>query len=77
MFGKKFVCMNCGSVGPLKTQTKGSLGLEILLWIFFLIPGIIYSIWRHSSTKEVCKACGSMNLVPVDSPKGQELMKNK
>lgn len=75
MFSKKIVCESCGTIGYPKTQVKGSLLVEIFLWIIFLIPGIIYSIWRRASPKQVCRACGSTSIIPVDSPRGKTLVK--
>lgn len=75
MFGKDFVCLNCGTVGKPKTKVKGNLLIEIALWLLFLIPGIIYSLWRSGKAYKSCRACGSESLVPLDSPKGQEMVK--
>ena len=66
-------CTACGTVGPSKTVTKGSLLIEIVLWLFFLVPGLIYSIWRLTSRHEACKACGSKAIIPLDSPRAQQL----
>lgn len=67
------VCKDCGTVAEPKTITKGSLGTEILLWICLLLPGMFYTAWRHGSRYEGCPACGSPNLVPIDSPIGRSL----
>jgi hypothetical protein len=70
---KKF-CTNCGGAGyPVRVE-KGSTGTAFLLWITFLLPGIIYSIWRANSEHEACPACGSPQVIPVDSPMAQKLM---
>lgn len=61
-------CSSCGHEGRGKTATRGHLLIEIILWICFLIPGLIYSIWRHSSRYKVCTSCGSNTLVPPNSP---------
>lgn len=47
---------------------SGSGFLEIVLWFCFLIPGLIYSLWRGSSRKYVCPSCSSAGLIPSDSP---------
>lgn len=65
-------CKDCGSVGEPKTATRGSMGVEVILWLCFLVPGLIYSIWRLSSKHDVCAACGSENLVPLASPAGKQ-----
>ena len=72
--GNPMVCPNCGHYGPTQTKTRGSLLIEIILWICFIIPGLIYSIWRHTSRKQVCSACGNESLVPADTPVGRKLL---
>lgn len=61
-------CMTCGVDGQAKRATKGSTSVEVLLWLFFILPGLIYSVWRLSSRFDACPACGSTTLVPLDSP---------
>ena len=62
------LCTTCGTVRKPKTSTPGSFVIEVILWLCFLIPGLIYSIWRISSRKKLCAVCGSGALVPPDSP---------
>lgn len=66
-------CTRCYYIGPARRKKPGSIGIEIVLW-FFIIPGLIYSIWRSSSTYKACESCGSGDVVPLDSPKGQEIV---
>jgi len=66
--------MHCGYLGRPKTQTKGSIWVEILLWFLFIFPGIIYSIWRLMTREQVCPKCKAINMIPLDTPKGQELL---
>lgn len=73
---KELICMNCSFKGYPKTVTKGNLWIEIVLWLCFIIPGMIYSLWRLYSRYEVCPQCDSQNMVPVDSPRGKQLTKN-
>jgi predicted nucleic-acid-binding Zn-ribbon protein len=61
-------CPNCGNVDIPKNAVKGSTGVEILLWIFFIIPGLIYSMWRSSTRHAECSQCGYENIVPLTSP---------
>jgi hypothetical protein len=70
---KDLICSACGTVGAAQSVTKGSLLIEIVLWLCFLIPGVFYSIWRLSSRHKACAACGSQNLIPLDSPVGKQL----
>lgn len=67
------ICSTCGTCGKAKTVTKGSMGLEFVLWLCFLVPGLIYSIWRLTTRHDVCGACGANSLVPLSSPVGREL----
>lgn len=69
MFGKKeMFCKTCESIGGTKRFMPGSILIEIILWFCFFMPGLIYSLWRHSAAKRVCKSCGSQEIIPKDSP---------
>lgn len=66
--GKVSYCTSCGTEGPSKKVTKGSLLIEIILWLCFIVPGLIYSVWRVSSRHQACPSCGATTLVPPNSP---------
>jgi predicted RNA-binding Zn-ribbon protein involved in translation (DUF1610 family) len=68
------ICKTCGFHGSSTTATKGSFLIEVILWLCFLIPGLIYSIWRISSRSDACPKCGSSEVIPIDSPLGRKLM---
>lgn len=61
-------CMTCGVEAKPKVVTKGSMGIEIILWLCFIVPGLIYSVWRLTSRHDACPSCGSTTLVPISSP---------
>ncbi len=67
------ICPNCGYLGDAKTITKGSLLLEIVLWLCMILPGLIYSIWRRTSRPSVCPSCGATQMIPSHSPRGKQL----
>jgi len=69
----KMICTACGAIGRPKKKVRGSLLVEICLWLLFIIPGLIYSIVRSMSYQKVCGTCGQNTLVPLDSPRGYEL----
>lgn len=69
------ICRNCMHRGRPRYYTPGSFLIELVLWLFFIIPGLIYSLWRLSSRKRVCASCGQDVLVPVDSPMGRKLVR--
>lgn len=69
------ICTLCGYAGEANKKARGNGLVEFILWWFFLVPGIIYSIWsRGGNGKNVCPKCGSTTMIPVDTPMGQKLM---
>jgi hypothetical protein len=70
-------CTRCGAVGIPRSLTKGSILIEIALWLVFLIPGIIYSLWRLSTRAPVCPQCCSPEIIPTTSPRAQSLMRQQ
>lgn len=71
------VCTTCRYVGHPKTATRGSFVIEIALWLLFIFPGILYSIWRLSTRQSVCPKCNNASMIPVGTPRGQELLQNQ
>lgn len=70
---KTLMCTNCGTMAePIKSK-RGNLLIEILLWIFLTVIGVIYTIWRRTFLPPVCPACGAPHMVSLDSPIGQRL----
>src|SRR5207249_2320447 len=41
-----------GSVDTRKTQTKASFGAELMLWLRFLVRGMIYPVWADDDEGE-------------------------
>lgn len=70
-----WVCAQCGSLTSPVSITEGSLALEILLWLFCLLPGLFYSVWRLTTRHKGCSKCGSRELVPGDSPRAQAILR--
>ena len=60
----KYICSNCDYVGKPKTITKGSLVIEVILWLLIIVPGVLYSLWRHWSRTKGCSNCGSELISP-------------
>lgn len=67
------ICESCGYVGWPGSITKGSILLELLLWLCFIIPGLIYSAWRITSRYKACRACHG-HMIPISSPRGYALL---
>jgi hypothetical protein len=69
----EMICSRCGSRGKPKNRTKGYFLVEVILWCCFIVPGVIYSLWRQFSKAKVCPSCGAEAMIPLDSPMGQKL----
>lgn len=69
------VCKNCNSI--VNPKRAGSGWIELVLWCFLIIPGLIYSIWRRGQRgKNVCPMCKAPHTIPLCSPAGLEIAKN-
>jgi hypothetical protein len=69
--GQLLICTTCGAqTDTPQSRTKGSFVIEIVLWIL-VIPGLLYSLWRQSTRRKVCPACGNATLVPANTPDGR------
>lgn len=74
---ERLYCPHCGTVGAPEFHMSGSIIVEVLLWLFFLLPGIIYSIWCRSTKRWVCPKCGMTGMIPLDSPLAQKALTTK
>lgn len=61
MANKCVSCNNCGHVGWSKN--RGNFLITIVLAFFFLIPAVIYEIWRRSGLG-VCESCSNDSVKP-------------
>ncbi len=66
------ICTVCNFIG--KPKLKGSGGVELLLWICYLVPGLIYHVWRHSDKGNKCPECDNTAMIPVHTPKAQDII---
>jgi len=68
--GPRLHCIDCGSsFQPGHGPARGNGWIEIVLYFFMILPGVMYSIWRRSgSGKRECTVCGSSRAVPFTSP---------
>ena len=85
------ICIRCLSQGRTKRVVAGSFAIELFLWLVFLVlvvtvpfAGLLfglvalgYSLWRLSAAKTVCTVCQSGEVIPLDSPRGQELLRSR
>jgi hypothetical protein len=73
----KLFCPACGTLAVPKQARRGSLGVEVVLWLLLLVPGLIYSVWRLSGDTNTCPACGARTLIPADSPVAVRMLQGK
>jgi predicted RNA-binding Zn-ribbon protein involved in translation (DUF1610 family) len=67
------ICKDCGTAHYGDRVLPGSGWIELVLWLAWLVPGIIYSIWRRSNGRLTCPACGSRQVVLIATPVGAQL----
>ena len=60
-------CTNCGFHGKPVINTPGNILIEIILWLFLIVPGLIYSIWRLTKRHDACPVCGN-KVIPDHTP---------
>lgn len=59
----RMLCTDCHVTEHPATVLDGSDRLEMLAWLFLVIPGWLYCAWRHASRSKVCGVCGGGSLV--------------
>ena len=59
-------CPNCNYVGRAKYFIKGNIFIELVLWLCFIVPGLIYSIWLGSSGYYGCPKCRYQYVVKLN-----------
>jgi hypothetical protein len=52
----KIICPSCHYVGESAAIAKGSRKIEITLWCCFILPGMLYTMWRQSRDGQ-CQGC--------------------
>ena len=87
---KERVCASCGHTGKPVSQCWGSFLVDVLLWgavgsaaiitgilALFVIPAVwtVYHVLNFNTTK--CPECGDLEMVALDSRKGQEALDRK
>lgn len=70
----QYICNACGQLGKPNEKLRGNFAAELILWWFFIVPGIIYSYWRRSNKDKVCASCGNKTLIPANTPMGAKLL---
>ena len=70
----KYVCTACCCTDKPIKYRRGRNKREILLWICFIVPGLLYTIWRNTSTILACPRCETTTMISTKTPHGQRLI---
>ena len=68
------LCLHCGFIGRPKLITKGTFGTELLLYFCFVVPGLLYSLWRLTTRCRACPMCEMPNMIPAGSPAARQYL---
>ncbi len=71
----KQVCTTCNNTTN-EGLMRGNGFIELVLWLAYIIPGVIYSIWRRGGEPSICPACKKETLKPYDA-KEEEVEKQQ
>ena len=71
---ENFICKSCGNKCKSRIFVRGYFIIELILWLSFLLPGLLYSCWRLTGKAKVCEFCKSPEIVILDSPIGKKLV---
>ena len=72
---RKYICMECGCQRDPIIAKRGFLVIEIFMWFLYILPGVIYSIWRRVRTQEVCPKCQTPSIVLMSSSRAMGMMR--
>lgn len=67
----RWFCVQCEHFGTPKNYTNGAFAIEAILWLMFLVPGLIYTIWRLTTRYSGCPRCGAPHMIPAEAPRAQ------
>lgn len=69
----RYVCKNCGYIGEPLKQRRGNIFISTILWSIYVLPGLIYSMWRRGANKG-CAKCKSRDLANINSTYGKLML---
>jgi hypothetical protein len=72
-FNEKYLCMECGCQRDPIDAKRGLLVIEIFMWLLYILPGVVYSIWRRARKHQVCPNCGNPSMVLTSSSRVMEM----
>lgn len=69
----KIQCLVCNQKSEVKPQRRGNTAIEVILWCFCLVPGVIYSLWRNGENVYICPICKSKSITIIDQREIQKI----
>lgn len=68
------ICTTCGTEAAGGFRRRGNGAAELLLWVCFIVPGLVYTAWRNLGAKvRICLKCGHERMIPLSTPIGIRL----
>lgn len=64
---KKKYCPTCSSIN--RPFVGGSIWITIIGLFLYVLPGILYEVWRNSPAQLRCGFCHAKGVIPVSSPR--------
>jgi len=74
-FRKKYLCLECGCQREPIMANRGMLIIELFMWLLYILPGVIYSIWRRVRKQEICPNCRTPSVVLTSSSRAMKMMR--
>jgi len=68
------ICGNCHTHEDPKIVYRGSIFIEVALYLFLCFPGVAYTLWRRATRRYLCRMCDSSDLVLITSERGVKLL---
>jgi hypothetical protein len=68
-------CTRCYTVAVPRKITAGSTFIELFFWLLFILPGMLYHVWRHDNATYTCSSCGGRKFISPGSPRARLIAK--
>ncbi|MCF8724052.1 hypothetical protein LQ236_002072 [Nitrospina gracilis] len=72
-FSKDYICLTCGCQRQPINVRRGHIAIEVLLYLFYIVPGVMYTLWRSVRRHDVCPKCRTPSIVKTTSPQAFQL----
>ena len=67
-------CLQCRQAVVILERQQSSALVTLCLLPLGVLPAIVHEVWRRSTRRLCCAACGSTSLVPPGSPAAREVL---